>query len=298
MATADIQSMTGFASARRVIGGVRHSCDIRSVNGRSLDVKLRLPPGLEAHEAAIRKQVGGRIARGNLQITIGVEAADMAEAVAIDADAFRALAAQAMALSVETGLAPPTTDGLLPLRGVVVARDRLDGGDGADGDEIAALVGEALDGLVKARLAEGAAMAALVAGHVDAIEALVARASADAESRPEAIRARLSEQIGRLLADTRGDGLDPARLNAEAALLATKADVTEELGRLTAHVAAAREHLSTGGAIGRNLDFLAQEFNREANTLCSKSPSTGLTAIGLELKSVIDQLREQVQNLQ
>ena len=296
MAKADIQSMTGFATAGGAIGGAQLRCDVRSVNGRSLDVKLRLPAGLEAHETAIRKRVGTQIKRGNLQLSIALDAVATCETVTIDADAFRSLATRAMALSVETGLAPPTTDGVLALRGVLVTREAdLAGVDGA---QIVALVDEALEGLVAARRTEGAAMVALVAGHVDAIEALVAAAAADPDSQPEAIKARLAEQIDRLLGEVRSEGLDPVRLNAEAAMLAAKADVTEELGRLTAHVAAAREHLAAGGAIGRKLDFLAQEFNREANTLCSKSASSGLTAIGLELKSVIDQLREQVQNLQ
>ena len=141
-------------------------------------------------------------------------------------------------------------------------------------------------------------MAAIVAAHIDAIEKLTDRAIADPGSQPEAIRDRLAAQIDALLAGRSPDALDPARLNAEAAVLASKADTREELDRLAAHVAAARALLAQGGAIGRKFDFLAQEFNREANTLCAKSASTTLTAIGLELKSAIDQLREQVQNLQ
>lgn len=295
MGTVDIQSMTGFAAVRHAAGAAELSCDIRSVNGRALDVKLRLPPGLEAHEPAIRKRIGARIARGNLQVGIAVAADTGAGAPAIEAGTFRRLAAEALALSAETGIAPPTSDGILALRGVVTTDEGMARSGGIDGARIVALVDAALDALIEARRAEGAAMAALVAGHIDAIEALAGRADAEPESRPEAIRARLEGQIARLLADT---ALDPVRLDAEAAILAAKADVAEEIGRLTAHVAAARDHLAAGGAIGRKLDFLAQEFNREANTLCSKSASTGLTAIGLELKTVIGRLREQVQNLQ
>ncbi|MBO6638323.1 MAG: YicC family protein [Roseitalea sp.] len=295
MSEADIQSMTGFATAHRLIGSVQARCDVRSVNGRSLDIKLRVPPGLEPLEQGLKKRIGGRIARGNVQMSIGAEAAADTTPLAIDADAFRHVAARALALSVETGLAAPTTDGLLQVRGVVMADDGPTGLDPADGTGIDALVDAALEGLVAARRAEGAAMAALVAGHVDMIEMLVDRAAQEPESQPGAIGARLSAQVERLVGDT---GIDPERLSVEVALLAAKADITEEIGRLKAHVAAARAHLSEGGPIGRKLDFLAQEFNREANTLCSKSPSAGLTGIGLELKSVIDQLREQVQNLQ
>ncbi|MCR9120893.1 MAG: YicC family protein [Phyllobacteriaceae bacterium] len=295
MSDADIQSMTGFATARRMIGDVQAHCDIRSVNGRSLDIKLRVPPGLEAVEPSLKKRIAGRLARGNVQVSIGAEAKTATVPLAIDADAFRHVAAQAMALSVEAGLAPPTTDGLLQVRGVVMSEDGTASLSPDDGEEIDALVDAALDGLIAARRSEGVAMAALIADHVATIEALVASAESEPESQPDAIGARLSAQLERLLADT---ALDPERLNAEAAILAAKADVTEEIGRLKAHVAAARDHLAKGGPIGRKLDFLAQEFNREANTLCSKSASSGLTAIGLELKSVIDQLREQVQNLQ
>lgn len=295
MSEADIQSMTGFATARRTIGAVQVNCDIRSVNGRSLDIKLRIPPGLEALEPGLKKRIAGRIARGNMQVSVGAEVTAATVPVAIDADAFRHMAAQAMALSAETGLAPPTTDGLLQVRGVVLTEDGTASLGPDDGAEIDALVDAALDALIAARRSEGAAMAALVSEHIATIEALIDRAASEPESQPDAIGARLSAQLERLLADT---ALDPERLNAEAAILAAKADVTEEIGRLKAHVAAARDHLAKGGPIGRKLDFLAQEFNREANTLCSKSASSDLTAIGLELKSVIDQLREQVQNLQ
>ncbi|WP_424993628.1 YicC/YloC family endoribonuclease [Oceaniradius stylonematis] len=295
MSEADIQSMTGFATAHRTIGTVRVNCDIRSVNGRSLDIKLRVPPGLEALEPGLKKRIAGRVARGNIQVSIGAEAPADAVPLAIDAGAFRHVAAQAMALSVETGLAPPTTDGVLQVRGVVLTEDGTASLAPDDSEEIGALVDAALDGLIAARRSEGAAMAALVAGHIAAIEALVDRAADEPESQPDAIGMRLSAQLERLLGDST---LDSERLNAEVALLAAKADVTEEIDRLKAHVAAARDHLAKGGPIGRKLDFLAQEFNREANTLCSKSVSSGLTAIGLDLKSVIDQLREQVQNLQ
>lgn len=298
MGTVDIQSMTGFAAAQHAIAGADLSCAIRSVNGRSLDVKLRLPAGLDAHEPSIRKAIAARLARGNLQVSIAVESAPQTESLTIDADTFRRLAARAGELAAETGIAPPTSDGILQLRGVVTADEAGARLDEVTEKEIVGLVDAALDGLIEARRREGAAMAELITGHVETIAELTDRATADPATQPAAIKERLAGQIERLLGDMAADGLDPVRLNAEAAVLAAKADVTEEIGRLRAHVAAAREHLRSGGPVGRKLDFLAQEFNREANTLCSKSASSSLTAIGLELKSVIDQLREQVQNLQ
>lgn len=296
---AELQSMTGFASAAATIGGAQLVCDIRSVNGRSLDIKLRLPAGLDALETRIRKRAGSRLARGNVQIAVSVDRAGPNQASTIDGPLFRALAVSATALASETGVAPPTADGLLAARGVVVSDDGVTALDPArDADALLGLVDAALDGLVAARVAEGQEMATAIANHLAAIEGLIARAVADPSSQPEAIRARLAQQIERLLGDQDGTALDASRLNAEAAVLATKADIREETDRLSAHVRAGRDLLASGGVIGRKLDFLAQEFNREANTLCAKSASTELTGIGLELKSAIDQMREQVQNLQ
>ncbi|WP_306118676.1 MULTISPECIES: YicC/YloC family endoribonuclease [unclassified Roseitalea] len=296
--SADIQSMTGFASASAAVGGGRFACDMRSVNGRTLDVKVRLPVGLERLEPVIRKRVGARLARGSVQVAVGLDRAADAAGVDIDADVFRHVASRATALSIETGLAPPTTDGILAVRGVIVSEDQTARLGPDDDTALLACVDEALDGLVAARLAEGRALADTVAGHLDTIAALVGRAAADPASTAEAAMTRLSAHVDRLIGDRSDAGLDPARLNAEVAILAAKADVREEIDRLTAHVAAARDMLAQGGPVGRRLDFLAQEFNREANTVCSKSASSGLTAIGLEMKSAIDQLREQVQNLQ
>ncbi len=296
---ADIQSMTGFASAARSVGATRLVCEIRSVNGRSLDAKLRLPSGVEAAEPALRKRVSAALARGNVQVSIAVDRAAAAQSARIDATLFRDLAGAAQALAAETGLNPPSADAILAARGVIVTDDGASGLDmESDGAAVIDLVDEALAALVEARIAEGQAMVAAIRAHLDGIDGLVDDAAADPASRPEAIRDRLAEQVERLIGQRDDGPLDPARLNAEAALLATKADIREEIDRLKAHVAAARQLLAKGGVIGRKLDFLAQEFNREANTLCSKSASTELTAIGLELKSVIDQMREQVQNLQ
>jgi len=293
----EVQSMTGFASATHVGDGVEASCDIRSVNNKGLDIRLRLPGGLEALEPAVKKLVGDRLARGSIQITLSARStADSANA-GLDEDKFRALADIATRLAREASLPPPTADGLLAVRGVVLADDL----EGRIDRELAeapcmAAVGAALDALVKARISEGEALRAILGGHVETIAQLTARAEADPASQPEAILARLKEQVSTLL--DASSSFDEARLHAEAALLATKADIREEIDRLSAHVDSARRMLAEGGATGRKLDFLAQEFNRETNTICSKSASASLTAIGLDLKAVIDQFREQVQNLQ
>lgn len=294
----DIQSMTGFASAARAIGPAIVTCDLRSVNGRSLDIKLRLPTGLESLEAPMRKRISGRLARGNTQMSLAIDRTDAQTGTRIDGDAFRRLADEAVMLARAANLPPPTADGILMARGVLIADESAAQLGPDDADEIFALIDEALDGLVGMRRTEGGALAAAVARHLGTIETLVSEAMADPASQPAAVRERLAAQIGRLLDDRSDAALDPVRLNAEAALLATKADIREETDRLLAHVAAARALLAEGGAVGRKLDFLSQELNREANTLCAKSASTGLTAIGLDLKSAIDQLREQVQNIQ
>lgn len=293
----EVQSMTGFASATGAGGGIEVVCDIRSVNNKGLDIRLRLPAGLEPLEPAIRKMAGERIARGSMQISISARTPGDSEKGRLDEDWFRALAEAATRLARETSVHPPTADGLLALRGVIATEDaegRMDA-DAARGPCLGA-VRDALDALVAARVSEGEALRAVLSSQVETIERLTAAAEADPASRPEAILARLREQVLALL-DTSAS-FDDARLHAEAALLATKADIREEVDRLKAHTASARAMLAEGGAVGRRLDFLAQEFNRETNTICSKSSSSSLTAIGLDLKAVIDQFREQVQNLQ
>lgn len=196
------------------------------------------------------------------------------------------------------GVAPPTVDGLLALRGVLEVPETTETEEtrAALDAAVGHVLEEALAGLVKARQGEGEALRALLSSQLDTIEALTLRAEADPSRQPAAIRERIAEQI-RLLMDA-GAGLDETRLHMEAAFLATKADIREEIDRLKTHVVSGRALLSAGGAVGRKLDFLAQEFNRESNTLCSKSNAAAVTAIGLELKAVVDQFREQVQNLE
>jgi uncharacterized protein (TIGR00255 family) len=292
-----LQSMTGFATAARKAGSHEIICDIRSVNNKGLDIRLRLPSGLEALEPEIKKLVPGYVARGSIQVFLSVSVAGGTTAQVIDGDLFRAVASEAGQLAQETGMAPPTADGILAVRGVVMSSD----GDGRfDPESFRApcldAITEALQALAAARSAEGEALSAVLSGHLASIADLVRRASEDPASQAFAIRNRLHAQIESLLADA--NAFDETRLHTEAAMLATKADIREEIDRLRAHADSAQKMLSSGGVIGRKLDFLSQEFNREANTICSKSAASSLTAIGLEMKSVIDQFREQVQNIQ
>ncbi|GAB4349787.1 MAG: YicC family protein [Oricola sp.] len=292
-----VQSMTGFASVARSAEGLDITCDIRSVNNKGLDIRLRAPLGLEALEPAVRKLVGEHLARGSIQIALNVKSAAGEGASGVDEARFRAVADAATRLARECSVHPPTADGILALRGIVMT-DEQEGRIAVEkaGEPCLAAVREALEALVVARSREGEALRTVLSSHIEAIAQLTGRAESDPASQPAAILARLKEQVAGLLEASAS--FDEARLHAEAALLATKADIREEIDRLKAHVEAARAMLRGGGPIGRKLDFLAQEFNRETNTICSKSPSAALTAIGLELKAVIDQFREQVQNLQ
>lgn len=294
-----VASMTGFAESVGSHGGLRWRWEAKSVNGRSLDMRLRIPPGYDALEAPARKLAGERFLRGAFQISLTVESESSARGLAIDAAALASAVRIAREVAAETGLAPARVDGLLALKGVIVQ----DEGDApldekARGVRDAALLeslAAAFDKLVKARGGEGAKLAALLESQMSDVERLIGEASGLAAAQPEALRARLSAQLQELLANA---PLQPERLAQEVALLATRADVREELDRLTAHVQNARALMAEGKGVGRKLDFLAQEFNREANTLCSKSSDIALTRTGLALKAVIDQFREQAQNVE
>ncbi len=291
--------MTGFGSAQLANDLLIGRCDVRSVNGKGLDIKLRLPSGFEAMEVAIKKRVSASLGRGNIQLFLAVEQVGAKDGLAIDMPVLRSLHAQALAAAEELGIAPPTSDGLLSLRGVISTEDGKSVFDLEDEALVVAihqLVDEAVGQLVEGRREEGAALLSILTQHLNRIGELIDAAVADTDSQPEAISLRFHQQLKSLLGSD--IAVDPQRLASEVALLVTKADVREETDRLKTHVEAARALLGDGDVIGRRFDFLTQEFNREANTLCSKSVSKGLTAIGLELKAVIDQMREQVQNLQ
>ncbi|WP_315920297.1 YicC/YloC family endoribonuclease [Mesorhizobium sp. SP-1A] len=295
----NLQSMTGFARAATDHDGTAIAWEVKSVNGKSAEVRLRLPPGFDRLEPSVRQAIQKRFSRGNFQAALTISRMTSTQPQPVVNEAFlKDLAGLAQRLQEQFATTPATADGLLALRGVLEIPELIETDEerAALDSAIEVTLGKALAGLEQARRTEGEALRALLSGHLDAIEALTLRAEADPSREPAAIRERLAEQV-RLLLDASA-GLDEARLHQEAAFLATKADIREEIDRLKTHVASGRSLLAAGGSIGRKLDFLAQEFNRESNTLCSKSNAASVTAIGLELKAVVDQFREQVQNLE
>lgn len=291
-----LSGMTGFGRADGAGEGWTWSVEARSVNGRNLEVRFRGPNGFDGLERAAKAAGQARFARG--QVTIGVQAkrAEAGEAaVTINAAVLARYLTLANELA-EDGATPPSADGLLALRGVIEAPEEGDDPEARAAVEAAMTrtVEEALDALKASRQNEGAQLRPVLDEFIARIEALVTQAEGEAAAQVEAIRDRFTRRISELAPDA--PGLED-RIFLEAAALATKADVREELDRLTAHVASARQLVASAPA-GRKLDFLMQEFMREANTLCSKSATTALTGIGLELKAVIEQLREQVQNVE
>ena len=291
-----ISGMTGFGRADGAQGDWSWSVEARSVNGRNLEVRFRGPPGFDGLERHAKIAAQARLSRG--QVTLGVQAkrADPgAASLKVNPDILARYLALANQLA-EEGATPPSADGLLSLRGVLEAPEEVDDPEARAAAEaaMAASIDQALDALKLSRDREGAQLLPVVIDFIDRIAALTARAETEAAAQTEAIRDRFTRRMTELAPDA--PGLED-RIFLEAASLATKADVREELDRLAAHVESARALLQQPPA-GRKLDFLMQEFMREANTLCSKSATTALTGIGLELKAVIEQLREQVQNVE
>lgn len=297
-----LQSMTGFARSADVHeaeGAVtRIVWEIRSVNGKGLDIRLRLPQGFEALEHTARAALGRAFSRGNFQVSLNVERPDAQVSLTINETLLADLIRISQDLSARHGLAPATLDGLLSMRGILdQPQDQPDEqSQTALNADVLKCLEQVLTDLGDARRSEGNALEVILSRQVERIEALAQAARLDPSRSVDVIRSRLASQVALLLDASRG--LDESRLHMEAAFLATKADIQEELDRLDTHVASARALISEGGPIGRKLDFLSQEFNRETNTLCSKSNAAAITAIGLELKAVVDQFREQVQNLE
>lgn len=293
-----LQGMTGFARYSTQHESANISWEIKSVNGKGLDCRFRLPTGFESIELQARKLLAECFKRGNFQASLTVEQAARQSSLVVNEALLDDLVRIAKRLQQDYGLATSTAEGFLSLRGVLEAPQEV-----ADPEQQMALAVAMLGGFQEAlriiqthRADEGKALGQLLSGYIDTMEALVVRARNDPQRSLEAIRSRLAAQVAALM-DANGS-LDEGRLHAEAAFLATKADIQEELDRLDFHIASARELLKEGGAVGRQLDFLSQEFNREANTLCSKSNAPSVTTVGLELKVVVDQFREQVQNLE
>ncbi|WP_291297075.1 YicC/YloC family endoribonuclease [Elioraea sp.] len=292
--------MTGFARDRGEGSGIAWVWEVKSVNGRGLDVRFRMPPGWDGIEAGLRDAAQKALKRGSVSAGLAVRNDQAANRPSLDRaalDAAIALVAEVQALL--PGAPSPPATALLALPGVMLQAAEEEPDEAllaARAAAVTASFGRALAALDASRRDEGARIGAVLAAKLDEIDTLVAAAEADAATQPAAVRDRLAASL-RALAD-QTPALTEERIAAEAALLASRADVREELDRLHAHIAAARALLAEGTLVGRRLDFLTQEFNREANTLCSKAASRTLTATGLALKAAIEQFREQVQNLE
>lgn len=290
--------MTGFARAQGAQGAWRWHWEARSVNARGLDIRIRIPEGFESLEQPARVLANERFARGGITAALTLDADAARGSIRINAEALQQVLAAIKMLEGQVVASPPTLDGILALRGVVeqqtpeLSETELAARDAA----VLSSLAQALDALASARRDEGARLDVILRQHTDRMAKLVADAEALAATQPEQLRERLKTSLDELLKARAG--LNEERLAQEIALLLVKADVREEIDRLKSHLTQARTMFDAGGAQGRRLDFLAQELNREANTLCSKSSDIQLTRVGLELKAVIDQLREQVQNVE
>lgn len=289
--------MTGYAQTAGTLAGTRWTWDLKTVNAKGLDLRLRMPPGFDALEIEARRAIGQRLTRGTCHANLNVTREAGGARPRINEALLARLLASLDAVRLPPGAGGVTLDGLLAIRGVVEIEE-----DAADPEAEAALAAAcragldaALDALLAMREGEGAALALILAERLDRITELSRTADFAPQRRPAAVREKLAQAIAAL---TDKFALDPDRLHQEALLLAAKADVREELDRLAAHVAAARDLLAAGGPIGRRLDFLAQELGREASTFCAKVNDAALTAIGLELRVEIEQFREQVQNIE
>ena len=293
-----LSSMTGFARGHGVAGSYAWAWELKSVNSKGLDLKLRLPPGWEAIEPGVRARASEVLSRGSVFANLTVSREGTAPVARINEPALNAVLAALKGLEGKVAGAPPSLDGILALKGVMEVSEAEESESERSAAEAAVVAGfgEALKGLAEMRRIEGQALGKILSARLSEIGALAARAEAAPGRKPEAIKARLAEQVATLLEASQR--FDADRLHQEAIMLATKIDIREELDRLAAHVAQAKKLIADGGPIGRKLDFLSQELNRESNTLCSKANDLELTNIGLELKAVVEQFREQVQNLE
>ena len=293
-----LSSMTGFARSHGASGPYSFEWELKSVNAKGLDLRLRLPPGWDELEAYAKKRGAEALARGTIYATLNVKRANALSTVRVNEDVLESLIKVAGQLASKIDAVAPSIDGLLAIRGVVevVEPESDEEEDKAAKAAAATAFDTALADLVTMRRREGATLGQILGQRMDEVTALAKNAEATPGRRPEAIRARLAEQVATLLEAS--DRFDADRLAQEALLMAAKADIREELDRIASHVAQARELIAKGGPVGRRLDFLAQEFNREVNTCCSKSIDIELTNTGLEMKNVVEQFREQVQNLE
>lgn len=293
-----LSSMTGFARSHDACGAYVIEWELRSVNAKGFDLRMRLPPGWDAVEPLARKRATELLARGTVYANLSVKRTDAAPVIRVNDEVLASVIKVAGDLSTRLAASPPTVDGILAIKGVLEVSEPDDTEEERQAAEAAILEAfdRALGGLVEMRRREGTSLRQILTSRLDEIAALAERADAAPGRQADAVRARLAEQIALLLDSS--DRFDADRLHQEAIMIAAKADIREELDRIASHVAQARELISKGGAVGRRLDFLAQEFNREVNTTCSKSNDLELTNIGLEMKGVVEQFREQVQNLE
>ena len=293
-----LSSMTGFARGHGVAGSYDWAWELKSVNSKGLDLKLRLPPGWEAIEPGVRARATEALSRGSVFANLTVSREGAAPVARVNEPALNAVLAALKDLSGKVGGAPPSLEGILALKGVMEVSEAPENEEERSAAEAAVVAGfgAALKGLADMRRTEGRALGQILTARLSEIGTLAARAEATPGRKPEAIKARLTSQVAELLEASQR--FDADRLHQEAIMLATKIDIREELDRLSAHVAQAKKLIADGGPIGRKLDFLSQELNRESNTLCSKANDLELTNIGLELKAVVEQFREQVQNLE
>jgi len=293
-----LSSMTGFARGHGVAGTYAWAWELKSVNSKGLDFKLRLPPGWDAIEPGVRTRASQVLARGSVFANLTVNREGAPPVVRVNEPVLGAVLAALKGLSGKVEAAPPSLDGILSLKGVIEVSEAEESEEERRAAEAAIVAGfgRALEGLADMRRTEGQELGRVLTARLSEIAVLAARADAVPGRKPEAIKARLAQQVAALLETSQR--FDADRLHQEAILLATKADIREELDRLAAHVAQVKKLLAEGGPIGRKLDFLSQELNRESNTLCAKANDVELSNIGLELKSIVEQFREQVQNLE
>lgn len=293
-----VASMTGFSRAQGAVGSWSYAWELKSVNSKGLDIRLRLPPAFDSLEIKARQAIAARLARGALSVNLTAKRIDETAPVQINRQILDQLLSALAELPLSENLRPASLDGLLALPGVIeVIQPQEDEAlrNQIEADILSAL-DQALTELIAARQAEGETLTQILSMRLTQIRQLTQNADLHPARQPDAIRAKLKQNLAKLVENV--EGLDQARLHQEAVLLAVKSDSREELDRLKAHVDSIKELLAKGGPIGRRLDFLAQELGRESNTLCAKSNDPALTAIGLDLKIEVEQFREQVQNIE
>jgi uncharacterized protein (TIGR00255 family) len=293
-----LSSMTGFARAEGAVATYTWAWELKSVNGKGMDLRLRLPPGWDVIEQPVRARASEALVRGTVYATLSVDRAGVEPVVRVNESVLAAVLATLKSLTGRVEAEPARLDGVLAIKGVIEVVDADEREEDRRAAEASVIAGfeRALAELSQMRAHEGEALGRVLSARLSEIAMLAGNAEAAPGRQPEAVKRRIADQIA-LLHDN-ASRFDADRLHQEAILIAAKADVREELDRLHAHVAQARKLIETGGAIGRRLDFLAQELNRESNTMCAKSNDVELTNIGLELKTVVEQFREQVQNLE